>query len=104
MSFANLKGLSFMVNRINAGFSRRRVKLTQQNMTTAAPGGHVVITMPSGMIDTQTLSLHGLLSTSAADTKFAAPQAIEHCIDSMWLEIGGQQISQPYRYNDVFHV
>jgi len=104
MSFANLKGLSFMVNRINAGFSRRRVKLTQQNMTTAAPGGHIVIQLPSGMIDTQTLSLHGLITTTAAATKFAAPQAIEHCIDSMWLEIGGQQISQPYKYNDVFHM
>jgi len=104
MSFANLKGLSFMVNRINAGFSRRRVKLTQQNMTAASAGSHVVITMPSGLVDTQSLSLHGLLTTTAAATKFAAPQSIEHCVDSMWLEIGGQQISQPFRYNDVHHI
>jgi len=104
MSFANLKGLSFLVNRINAGFSRRRVKLTQQNMTTAAPGGHIVIQMPAALVDLQTLSLHGVISTTAGASKFAAPQAIEHCIDSMWLEIGGQQISQPYRYNDIFHM
>jgi len=102
MSFANLKGLSFVLNRIN-GFARRRTKLTQQNLTTASAGSHIVIQMPNGMIDTQTLSLHGLLTTVAVTAKVSVA-SIEHVIDSMWLEVNGQQVTQPYKYNDLCHV
>jgi stress response protein SCP2 len=102
MSFAGIKSLSYMVQRLS-NVSRRKIRLTTQNLTSAKGGAQVVVEFPLALLDLATFTMYAKV-TIADGAQFTTVVNAEHLIESYYLESGGQILTQPFKFNDLVHI
>ena len=102
-SFTGLKALSYFVKRIQP-VSRRKLRLTTKNLTEAKAGSHVVVELPPALIDMNTFAMFAKATVTAAASKFATLTNSEALIANMWIESGGVQLTQSFRFADLHSI
>lgn len=75
--------------------------------TSFNPNDQIVFTLPEGLVDLTTLTLHGKLTTTATGgttpSTYAPP--IEAMIDSIYIDVGGVGIQTSFtNYNQLFNI
>ena len=104
MSLAGLKSLQYYVKRVS-GISRRKIKLTTQNIIDANPGSTIVVSLPPVALDLSTLVMLGKATTTNSTAgSYTGISESFHLIEELVLECGGQQVVVPYNYNDIRHI
>ena len=100
------KSMQYYLNRIS-NFSRQKYKIMTMAQTLFNPNDQIVFTLPEGLVDLTTLTLHGKLTTTASGgttpSTYAPP--IEAMIDSIYIDVGGVGIQTSFtNYNQLFNI
>ncbi|DAC81548.1 TPA_asm: hexon [Coelastrella green algae MELD virus] len=100
------RSLSYYLTRLN-GFSRNKYRIQTLATTTFQAQDTIAISLPEGLLDLNTFSLTGLLSTTVVGGTNASciPPYAEALIDSYWFDIGGVSLQTGFtQYNQLFNI
>lgn len=100
------KFLQYYLNRIS-NFSRQKYKIQSYANTTFNPNDQLVFSMPDGLIDLTSFTIHGKLSTTVTGGTNASAYAppIELMIDSIYIDFGGIGFQTSFtNYNQLFNI
>lgn len=104
MSSSYPRAFSYYLSRLN-NFSRQKVRILAMANTTFGPNQQIVLELPQGLIDLQTLTLQGYATTNAAATHGVYLPFAEGLLDAVSVEIGGVSIQNGFtNYGDLFKV
>lgn len=104
MSSSYPKAFSYYLSRLN-NFSRQKVRLNAMANTTFGPNQQIVLELPQGLIDVQTLTLQGYATTNAGANHGVYLPFCEGLLDAVSIEVGGVSIQNGFtNYGDLFKI
>jgi hypothetical protein len=96
------RSFQYFLSRLN-GFSRQKYRVLTQAQTTFGPSSQLIVSLPVGLLDLSTLTMHGSVLTSGTGGGSALPPA-EMLIDALTVEMGGVNVQSLTEYGRLFSV